>query len=175
MGILSRLRLSQKFYPLSGNVDIREKSRISRVTFWYVHIYKNSRAWVFQEQNWAASQSSPFVGTCHHPPAPLPSSGCSFPFSSVDSYVLPGFFSSQIPALALAFALDGTLQSSFLALFLGLARIYFLRGKAFSLSFHVITSGSGWIEEIDKSRHGRCTIIPSCGRLSQEVHEFVLA
>lgn len=86
-----------------------------------------------------------------------------------------GSFSSQIPAPALAFALDRTLQSSFLALFLGLARIYFLQGKAFSLSSHVINSGSGWIEETDKSGHGRCTIIPSCGRLSQEVHEFVLA
>lgn len=116
-----------------------------------------------------------FCGSVPSSPSPLPSSGCSFSFSSVDSYVLHGFFASQIPALALAFALDRTLQSSFLALFLGLARIYFLQGKAFSLSFHVINSGSGWIEKTDKSRHGRCTIIPSCGRLSQEVHEFALA
>lgn len=116
-----------------------------------------------------------FCGYMPSPSSPLPSSGCSFSFSSIDSHVLHGFFSSQIPALALAFALDRTLQSSFLALFLGLARIYFIRGKVFSLSFRVINSGSGWIEETDKSRHGRCTIIPSCGRLSQEVHEFVLA
>lgn len=91
------------------------------------------------------------------------------------SFCAPGPFSSQIPALALAFALDRTLQSSFLALFLGLARIYFLQGKAFSLSFHVINSGSGCIEETDKRGYGWSTIITSCGRLSQEVHEFVLA
>lgn len=116
-----------------------------------------------------------FCGYMPSSPSPLPSSGCSFSFSSVDSYVLHGFFSSQIPALALEFAPDRTLQSSFLALFLGLARKYFFQGKVCSLSFHVINSSSGWIEETDKSGHGRCTIIPSCGRLSQEVHEFVLA
>lgn len=117
----------------------------------------------------------PFVGPCHHPPAPSLHLGA--PFLSPPSVLMcsTGSFSSQIPTPALAFALDGTLQSSFLALFLGLARIYFLQGKAFSLSSHVINSGSGWIEETDKSGHGRCTIIPSCGRLSQEVHEFVLA
>lgn len=101
------------------------------------------------------------MGPCHHLLSLIPSSGCSsfsFPLSVLKCSLGP--FTSD-PCPAISFALNGTLQSSFLD-----------GSNVFSLWKSIVSKNSchklcfGRTEETDKKELG----MPSCRRLRQEDH-----